>query len=164
MINLIANTVLEKKAYEVLNSFFNDNKLLLVKIVHSEGKNSKLELYLDKLKGKLSVEDCALIAPEVSSLLEVEEMFTGGYRLEISSPGIDRSLTRIEDFSRYKNFDVKVVKSNSTLKGKLAGYSSKSVSIHNKNGVSDIEISEIKDIKLDIDKMSFEKIKKMESL
>ena len=68
MINLIANTVLEKKVYDVLSSFFNDKKLLLVKIVHSEGKNSKLELYLDKLDGKVSVEECAHIAREVSSL------------------------------------------------------------------------------------------------
>ena len=164
MINLIANTILEKKVYEVLSSFFSDKKLLLVKIVHSEGKNSKLELYLDKLDGKVSVEECAHITREVSSLLEVENVIEGAYRLEISSPGIDRSLTRIEDFSKYKNFNVKVVKGNATVKGELAGYSSKSVNIRNKSGVSNIEISDIKDIKLDIDKMSFEKLKKMESL
>ena len=164
MINLIANTVLEKKVYDVLWSFFIDKKLLLVKIVHSEGKNSKLELYLDKLDGKVSIEECAHIAREVSSLLEVEDVIEGAYRLEISSPGIDRSLTRIEDFLKYKNFKVKVVKSNATVKGELAGYSSKSVNIRNKSGVSNIEISDIKDIKLDIDKMSFEKLKKMESL
>ena len=164
MINLIANSVLEKKVYDVLSSFFIDKKLLLVKIVHSEGKNSKLELYLDKLDGKVSVEECAHIAREVSSLLEVEDIIEGAYRLEISSPGIDRSLTRIEDFSKYKNFNVKVVKGNATVKGELAGYSSKSVNIRNKSGVSNIEISDIKDIKLDIDKMSFEKLKTMESL
>ena len=164
MISLIANTVLEKKVYEVLISFFCDKRLLLVKIVYFEGKNSKLELYLDKLDGKMSVEECALIAREVSSLLEVEDLIEGAYRLEVSSPGIDRSLTRIEDFSKYKNFNVKVVKGNTTIKGELAGYSSKSVNIRNKSGLSIIEISEIKDIKLDIDKLSFEKLKKMESL
>ena len=164
MINLIANTILEKKVYDVLSSFFSDKKLLLVKIVHSEGKNSKLELYLDKLDGKVSVEECAHIAREVSSLLEVEDVIEGAYRLEISSPGIDRSLTRIEDFSKYKNFNVKVVKGNATVKGELAGYSSKSVNIRNKSGLSNIEISDIRDIKLDIDKLSFEKLKKMESL
>ncbi len=164
MINLIANSILEKKVYEILNSFFENKKLLLVKIIYSEGKNSKLELYLDKLEGKLSVEDCAIINREVSSLLEVEDIITGTYRLEISSPGIDRSLTRIEDFSKYKNFNVKVIKSSSILKGELAGYSSKSVNIRSKNGISNIEISEIKDVKLDIEKLSFDKLKKMESL
>jgi ribosome maturation factor RimP len=119
---------------------------------------------LDKLDGRVSVEECALIAREVSSLLEVEDVIEGAFRLEISSPGIDRSLTRIEDFSKYKNFKVKVVKGNTTLKGELTGYSSKSVNILNKSGVSNIEIADIKDIKLDIDKMSFEKLKKMESL
>ena len=164
MISLIANTVLEKKVYEVLSSFFCDKRLLLVKIVYFEGKNSKLELYLDKLDGKMSVEECALIAREVSSLLEVEDLIEGAYRLEVSSPGIDRSLTRIEDFSKYKNFNVKVVKDDIIIKGELVAYSSKLVKIRNKSGVSNIEISEIKDIKLDIDKMSFEKLKKMESL
>ena len=164
MINLIANTVLEKKVYDVLSSFFSDKKLLLVKIVYSGGKNSKLELYLDKLDGKVTVEECAHITREVSSLLEIEDIIKGAYRLEISSPGIDRSLTRVEDFSKYKNFKVKVFKNNMTVKGELAGYSSKSVNIRNKSGVSSIEISEIQDIKLDIDKLSFEKLKKMESL
>ena len=123
-----------------------------------------MELYLDKLDGKVSVEECAHIAREVSSLLEVEDIIEGAYRLEISSPGIDWSLTRIEDFSKYKNFNVKVVKGSATVKGELAGYSSKSVNIRNKSGVSNIEIADIKDIKLDIDKMSFEKLKTMESL
>ncbi len=164
MINLIANTVLEKKVYETLKPFFSDKKLLVVKVVYSEGKNSKLELYLDKLDGKVNVDECALFSREVSSLLEVEDIIKGAYRLEISSPGIDRSLTRIEDFSKYKNFNVKVIKSNSTLKGELAGYSSESIKIRNKIGVSNIEISAIKDIKLDVDKLSFEKLREMESL
>ena len=164
MINLIANTVLEKKVYNILNPFFEEKKLLLVKIVHSEGKNSKLELYLDKLDGKVSLEECALINREVSSLLDIEEIIKGSYRLEISSPGIDRSLTRLEDFSKYKNFRVKVVKSNSITNGELVGYSSKSINLLNKGSLKNIDISEIKDIKLDVDKLSFEKLKKMESL
>ena len=164
MINLIANTDLEKKVYNLLLSFFGEKKLCFVKIVYSEGKNSKLELYLDKLEGRVTVDECALVTREVSSLLEVEDIIKGAYRLEISSPGIDRSLTRLEDFFKYKNFKVKVFKGNTTVKGELTGYSSKSVNIRNKSGVSNIEISDIEDIKLDIDKMSFEKLKKMESL
>ena len=135
MINLIANTVLEKKVYNILNPFFEEKKLLLVKIVHSEGKNSKLELYLDKLDGKVSLDECALINREVSSLLDIEEIIKGSYRLEVSSPGIDRSLTRLEDFSKYKNFRVKVVKNNSITNGELVGYSSKSINLLNKGKV-----------------------------
>ena len=164
MISLIANTLLEKKVYKSLNAFFDEKKILLVKIVHSEGKNSKLELYLDKVDGKISLEECALINREVSSLLDIEEIIKGSYRLEISSPGIDRSLTRVEDFAKYKNFMVKVFKSNSVIKGQLAGHTSKSINIRNKDSVKNIDLSEIKDIKLDVDKLSFEKLREMETL
>ena len=164
MINLIANTSLEKKVYNLLLSFFDEKKLRFVKIVYSEGKNSKLELYLDKLEGRITVDECALVTREVSSLLEVEDIIKGAYRLEISSPGIDRSLTRLEDFFKYKNFKVKIFKKNSCLRGVLVGYSDEFVSINNKDGVNQIKLSEIKDIKLDLDKLSFENLKKMESL
>ena len=164
MINLIANTDLEKKVYNLLLSFFGEKKLRFVKIVYSEGKNSKLELYLDKLEGRVTVDECAMVTREVSSLLEVEDIIKGAYRLEISSPGIDRSLTRLEDFFKYKNFKVKIFKKNSSLRGVLVGYSNEFGSINNKDGVNQITLSEIQDIKLALDKLSFENLKKMESL
>ncbi len=164
MINLIANTVLEKKVYNLLLSFFNEKKLRFVKIVYSEGKNTKLELYLDKLNGRITVDECAMVTREVSSLLEVEDIIKGSYRLEISSPGIDRSLTRLEDFCKYKNFKIKIFKENSSMRGTLVGYENEFVIINNKNGVAKIKLSEIKDIKLDLDKLSFENLKKMELL
>ena len=138
--------------------------LIRIKLINVTGRKT-LQIMAERIKDReMSIEDCSFLSGQISSLLEVEDVIEGAYRLEISSPGIDRSLTRIEDFSKYKNFNVKVVKGNATVKGELAGYSSKTLNIRNKSGVSNIEISDIKDIKLDIDKMSFEKLKKMESL
>jgi ribosome maturation factor RimP len=164
VISLIANTDFEKKIYNVLSSFFKEKELEITKIIFLDGKDPKLELYIDKLEGRLTVDECAINAREISYILDVENLIEGFYTLDVSSPGIDRSLTRIEDFSKYKQFKVKVKTNKSSLKGELLNYSDDIITINNKNGLSEISLSEIKDIKLDIDKLSFENIKKMESL
>lgn len=49
----------------------------------------------------MTVDDCARISEAVSALLDVENPIAGTYRLEVSSPGIDRPLVRPEDFDRF---------------------------------------------------------------
>ena len=56
----------------------------------------------------MSVEDCAEVSRMVSALLDVEDPIQGSYRLEISSPGIDRPLTRFGDFDRFAGFEARV--------------------------------------------------------
>lgn len=58
--------------------------------------------------GPMNVDDCARISRTISALLDVEDPISGNYELEVSSPGIDRPLTRLKDFERYKGFEAKV--------------------------------------------------------
>ncbi|MHA1539216.1 MAG: ribosome maturation factor RimP [Alphaproteobacteria bacterium] len=72
-------------------------------------RRSILQIMADKIdRTNLSVGDCTVISRAISALLDVEDVISGAYNLEISSPGIDRPLTRLEDFVCYKGFDVKV--------------------------------------------------------
>lgn len=58
---------------------------------------------------RMGVEDCKSLSKTLSAILDVEDMFSGAFTLEVSSPGVDRPLTRLEDFERFKGFDAKIM-------------------------------------------------------
>jgi len=65
----------------------------------AQGRYSKLALYIDREDG-ISVEHCERVSRRVSDILDVEEVLTGTYTLEVSSPGMDRILFKPEQFER----------------------------------------------------------------
>ncbi len=74
----------------------------------------------------MTVEDCTQISRALSALLDVEDPIGGAYVLEVSSPGIDRPLTRAKDFTTWAGFEAKVetdlpVEGQKRFKGKLLG-------------------------------------------
>ena len=73
----------------------------------SQGKYSLLKIFIDAEEG-IDVEDCARVSRQVSSLLDVEDPFTGKYTLEVSSPGLDRRLFKLEQFEVFKGARVKL--------------------------------------------------------
>lgn len=64
----------------------------------SQGRHSKLRLYIERTGG-VCVDDCARVSRLVSDVLDVEELLTGGYTLEVSSPGMDRILFKPSQFA-----------------------------------------------------------------
>lgn len=67
-----------------------------------------LRIFIDKPDG-VTHEDCANLSREVSTILDVEDAVPGGsYTLEVSSPGLDRKLSRAEDFARFQGSRVKL--------------------------------------------------------
>ncbi|MBY0431553.1 MAG: ribosome maturation factor RimP, partial [Rhodospirillales bacterium] len=74
----------------------------------------------------MTVEDCADISRALSALLDVEDPIEGTYTLEVSSPGIDRPLTRRVDYERWAGFEAKVetsrpVDGRKRFRGRLVG-------------------------------------------
>lgn len=59
-----------------------------------------LRVYIDK-DGGVTLDDCVLVSREVGALLEVEDVIPSAYRLEVSSPGLDRPLKKSADFDRF---------------------------------------------------------------
>lgn len=57
---------------------------------------------------RLGVDDCAKISRAISAVMDVEDPIKGAYRLEVSSPGIDRLLVRQKDFEEYSGFEAKI--------------------------------------------------------
>lgn len=64
------------------------------------GRSHVLCLYIDK-PGGVSLDDCAEVSRELSLILDVEDCISGRYTLEVSSPGLERPLKRLEDFVRF---------------------------------------------------------------
>ncbi|MBT8086498.1 MAG: ribosome maturation factor RimP [Gammaproteobacteria bacterium] len=71
------------------------------------GKSGVVRLFIDKPEG-VGLEDCEKVSRAVSALLDVEDPLPGNYDLEVSSPGLDRTLTKIEHFQRFMGQTVKV--------------------------------------------------------
>jgi len=82
----------------------------------------------------MTVEDCATVSRAISALLDVEDPVKGTYTLEVSSPGLDRPLTRLNDFDRFQGFDAKIetnrpLDGRRRFKGRLLGVDGESVRI-----------------------------------
>jgi len=91
------------------------------------GKARMLRIYIDKPDG-VTHEDCANLSREVGTILDVEDVMPGGsYLLEVSSPGLDRKLSRAKDFERFTGKRVKLttrnpVNGNRHFEGRLESF------------------------------------------
>ena len=97
--------MVETKVTEIIESAVEELGFSLVRVVYSGGKAGRNHLQImaePKQKREMAVEDCQLISRHLSALLDVEDPISGAYVLEVSSPGIDRPLTRLNDYKRFK--------------------------------------------------------------
>ena len=68
--------------------------------LQQDGKQLALRIFVDKPAG-ITLDDCVEVSREVSAILEVEDPIRSAYRLEVSSPGLDRPLKKATDFQRF---------------------------------------------------------------
>jgi len=73
----------------------------------SQGKDSILRIFIDGENG-VSVDDCALMSHHASGILDVEDTISGKYSLEVSSPGLDRLLFKLEHYQAYIGQVIKI--------------------------------------------------------
>jgi ribosome maturation factor RimP len=71
------------------------------------GRSGLLRLYIDK-EGGVDIDDCEAVSRQVSAILDVEDPIPGNYSLEVSSPGLDRTLTKPAHFQRFMGEDIRV--------------------------------------------------------
>ena len=74
----------------------------------SQGRNSVLRLFIDDQDDGVSVEDCEKVSRQVSGVLDVEDPIRNEYTLEVSSPGMDRPLFRLEQFEDWAGHQVSI--------------------------------------------------------
>jgi ribosome maturation factor RimP len=84
----------------------------LVRVRISGRDGCTVQIMAERPDRSFSIEDCELASRSLSPALDVADPITGAYRLEMSSPGIDRSLVRISDFEHYAGHEVKIEMEN----------------------------------------------------
>ena len=127
---------------------------VVVRVRLSGGGRPVLQIMGERTDGReMTVEDCAEISRAVSAILDVEDPIAGAYVLEVSSPGIDRPLTRPDDFARFAGHEAKLelnvaVDGRKRFRGRLVGLEGESVRIAAEDGECLLPLPEIRAAKL----------------
>jgi ribosome maturation factor RimP len=132
--DLIAKAAIDRRLAGIVAPTIEGLGFELVRIRLMGGKRATLQIMAERPEGGIEVADCAKISRALSAVLDVEDPISGEYTLEVSSPGIDRPLTRLKDFVRYEGYEVKLETSEMIggrrrFKGVLTGFTSGAASI-----------------------------------
>lgn len=124
--DLIAKTAIDRRLAEIIIPVIEDMGFELVRLRLQGGKTATLQIMADRPEGGINVDDCGQISTAISAHLDVEDPIEENYNLEVSSPGIDRPLTRMKDFETFEGYEVRLetteqIDGRRRFKGILAG-------------------------------------------
>ena len=108
MSDLIARSALDKRIAEIVAPVIEDMGAELVRLRLMSGKATTLQIMADRPDGGIEVDQLAEISTALSATLDVEDPITEEYTLEVSSPGIDRPLTRLKDFEIWADYEARI--------------------------------------------------------
>ena len=140
MSDLIAKTAMDRKLAEIVTPVIADMGFELVRLRLMGGERKTLQIMAERPDGGIEVDECAQISNALSAVLDVEDPLADAYALEVSSPGIDRPLTRLKDFDTYEGYEAKVetqdlIDGQKRFRGILAGIEDNEVLLNiEKNG------------------------------
>ena len=98
-------------------------------------KSRRLQIMAEDQHGEMNVDDCARLSRAVSEVMDAADPIEGDYLLEVSSPGVDRPLTRLKDFENYEGLSARIeldrlADGRKRFKGELAGIEGDMVAIN----------------------------------
>ena len=126
----------------------------LVRVLTIGQANPTLQVMIDKLDGTdITVDDCAKVSQALSALLDEKDPIENRYSLEVSSPGLDRPLTKPQHFARWKGFEAKIetaekVENRKRFKGKISDVAGDNIVITAEEGQYTIPFALINKAKL----------------
>ena len=139
MSDLIAKTAIDRRLAEIITPTIEGLGFELVRVRLMSGKTKVLQIMADRPDGGIIVADCATISTAVSAVLDVEDPIEDNYTLEVSSPGIDRPLTRLKDFDIWADYEARIettelIDGRRRFKGMLRGIEGEEVLIEIEEG------------------------------
>lgn len=134
MSDLIAKTAMDRRLASIVGPVIEGMGFELVRIRLMGGNTRTLQIMADRPEGGIEVDECGEISTAVSAVLDVEDPIEDNYILEVSSPGIDRPLTRLKDFEMWKGWEARIettelVDGRRRFKGTLGGVEGEEVLI-----------------------------------
>jgi len=151
--DLIAKAAIDRRMAEIITPVIEDMGYELVRVRLMSAKTTTLQIMADKPEGGIEVDGCAEISNAVSAVLDVEDPILDEYTLEVSSPGIDRPLTRLKDFAAFEGYEAKIetadlIDGRRRFKGELAGVEGDEVLINIEEGTIGLQFDWLSDAKL----------------
>jgi ribosome maturation factor RimP len=151
--DLIAKAAIDKKLAQIIEPVISDMGFELVRVRLMSGEESTLQIMADRIVGGIEVDDLADISISVSAVLDVEDPILDTYNLEVSSPGIDRPLTRLKDFESFEGYEAKLetdelIDGRRRFKGVLAGVEEGEVLINLGEGTIGLKFDWLSEAKL----------------
>ena len=132
--DLIAKSAIDRRLAEIITPVIEGMGFELVRVRLMGGATRTLQIMADTPDGGINVDDCGLISTAVSAVLDVEDPIEENYVLEVSSPGIDRPLTRLKDFDMWEGWEARIettelIDGRRRFKGELKGIDGEEVLI-----------------------------------
>ena len=153
MNDLIAKAAIDRRIAEIITPVVEDMGFEVVRVRLMSGKDTILQIMVQRPDGQIEVDECGQISTALSAVLDVEDPILDEYNLEVSSPGIDRPLTRLKDFDQWEGFEAKVetdelIDGRRRFKGILAGTEGDEILIEIAEGTIGLKFDWLSDAKL----------------
>jgi ribosome maturation factor RimP len=153
MNDLIAKAAIDRRIAEIVTPVVEDMGFEVVRVRLMSGKESVLQIMVQRPDGQIEVDECGQISTALSAVLDVEDPILDVYNLEVSSPGIDRPLTRLKDFDQWEGFEAKIetdelIDGRRRFKGPLAGTEGDEILITIAEGTIGLKFEWLSDAKL----------------
>ncbi|MEZ5972261.1 MAG: ribosome maturation factor RimP [Hyphomonadaceae bacterium] len=126
----------------------------IVRVRLSGNRRKRLQIMGERVSdGQMGIDDCTKLSRALGPVFDLEDPVQGEYDLEISSPGIDRPLMRIEDFERFVGFDAKVetavpVNNQRRWKGVIQAVDGDEITLATEHGEAKLKFSALSDARL----------------
>lgn len=142
---------LEKKIAALVQPVIEDKGYELV-MVSVQGPDLQIMAENPQTR-KLGIDECAMLSREIGAILEVEDPIKGRYRLEVSSPGIDRPLVKLQDFADFAGFEAKIeisppIEGQKRFRGWLKGVEENEIVLETDHGMAHLPFESVEKAKL----------------
>lgn len=129
-------TAEDRNLLQLLEPVAQAQGLEIVRLRLMGGATRRLQVMAERPSdGDLSIDECARLSRAFSQVLDAADPISGEYALEVSSPGVDRPLTRLEDFETYEGLEARLeldrlVENRKRFKGEIAGIEGDNVALN----------------------------------
>ncbi|MGE0290727.1 MAG: ribosome maturation factor RimP [Hyphomonadaceae bacterium] len=126
----------------------------VVRVRLSGNRRKRLQIMAERMSdGLMGIDDCGRLSRALSPVFDLEDPVQGEYDLEISSPGIDRPLMRLEDFERFIGFDAKLetavpINGQRRFKGAIKAIDGDEITLIGEHGEARLKFSALSDARL----------------
>ncbi len=144
---------MDRRIADIIKPVIEDMGFDLVRLRVQSGETKTLQIMAERPDGGIEVEDCAQISSHIGAILDVEDPLQDAYTLEVSSPGIDRPLTRLKDFETFEGYDAKVettemIDGRRRFRGILAGIEGDEILLNMDQGTIGLQFDWLSEAKL----------------